>query len=123
MNSKILFFLTSISCIGSISAYKTTISNNTDGEIVITETYAGAGVCSPGTRVIGRGQMAIIERGGCCTTMLKAEATTGGAAGKTYEMKPPTTGFGISCMNLIVEVKNTFDPATQKNTSIIVTAY
>jgi hypothetical protein len=91
-------------------AWGVTVKNDARGEIVVTVEEAGA--CQNDTFIIPAGEERSITTGvggSCCSDYLRVRGTSGDILNKTAEIRPPGTGFGISCRSYRMVVKQTAD--------------
>ena len=89
-----------------INAWVTVIGNKSDGEIKVSINYGGGGICSPQDKLVGAGQIQSIDTGICCTHAMNIVGTSGKGVNTQTTFNPPATGFGLSCRNFAVVVKN-----------------
>ena len=89
-----------------INAWVTVIGNKSDGEIKVTISYGGGGICSPQDKLVGAGQIQSIDTGICCTHAMSIVGTSGRGMNTNIPFNPPVTGSGLSCRDFTVVVTN-----------------
>lgn len=94
--------------LGSISSaalcWNNVIKNDTNGEIVVTIQYAGAGICSPETRILQANQEVTIDSKICCAESVIIRASSGTLSGQTYSLETPRAGINMTCAHFRVRV-------------------
>jgi len=93
-----------------IYSYAMSIKNESSHAIKITMIYAGGSIICPNVELeIKSGETRNIESGACCASSVTMLGLEGIIKGKSFTYYPPVTGFGISCRNFSVVIKETAD--------------
>ncbi|RTL06798.1 hypothetical protein EKK58_03740 [Candidatus Dependentiae bacterium] len=98
----IIIGLCSVSSV--VLCWNNTIKNDTNGEIVVTITYAGVGICSPEIRVLEPNQEITVDSKICCAESVSIRASSGTMSGQTYYLDTPRAGINMTCAHFRVRV-------------------
>lgn len=117
INKALIVMLFTSTC-STLLCWNNVIKNETDGQIVATVIYAGAGICSPITRIIDQGQEVTIDSGICCAERVTVRSTSGTLSGKEYTVNPPRAGINMTCAHFKVRVYEGVDGVLRAEAAI-----
>jgi hypothetical protein len=105
----------------AVYGWQSTITNSSDGQILVTVSYAGGGAYEDRTITVNAGASGtILAPGGLhegCAQTVTVRSTSGTAVGKTVSVETQRAGINMTCANFVVEVSN----STTNSTDLIVT--